>query len=149
MAETLLSVRNLKTYFYTDEGVVKAVDGLTYELHKGETLGIVGESGCGKSVHALSVMRLIPSPPGKTVEGEIWFEGRNLLKLGDEDMRHIRGNRISMIFQEPMTSLSPVLTIGEQIAEAVILHQKLDKKAAYERAIEMLERVKIPLARER
>jgi oligopeptide/dipeptide ABC transporter ATP-binding protein len=149
VAEPLLSVRNLKTYFYTDEGVVRAVDGLSYDLHKGETLGIVGESGCGKSVHALSVMRLIPTPPGKIVEGEILFEGKNLLKLPDEEMRHIRGNRIAMIFQEPMTSLNPVLTIGEQIAEAVILHQKVDKKAAWERAIEMLERVKIPLARER
>ncbi len=149
MAEPLLSVRNLKTYFYTDEGVVKAVDGLSYDLAKGETLGIVGESGCGKSVHALSLMRLIPSPPGKIVEGETIFEGKNLLKLNDEDMRHIRGNRIAMIFQEPMTSLNPVLTIGEQIAEAVILHQRLDKKAAWERAIEMLERVKMPEARER
>jgi oligopeptide/dipeptide ABC transporter ATP-binding protein len=149
VAEPLLSVRNLKTYFYTDEGVVKAVDGLSYELRKGETLGIVGESGSGKSVHALSVMRLIASPPGKIVDGEIVFEGKNLLKLSDEEMRHIRGNRIAMIFQEPMTSLNPVLTIGEQIAEAVILHQKLDKKAAWERAINMLERVKIPLARER
>jgi oligopeptide/dipeptide ABC transporter ATP-binding protein len=125
------------------------VDGLTYDLAKGETLGIVGESGCGKSVHALSVMRLIPTPPGKIVSGEIWFEGRNLLTLSDEKMRHIRGNRIAMIFQEPMTSLNPVLTIGEQIAEAVILHQKLDKKTAWDRAAEMLERVKIPLARER
>jgi oligopeptide/dipeptide ABC transporter ATP-binding protein len=149
VAEPLLSVRNLKTYFYTDEGVVRAVDGLTYDLHKGETLGIVGESGCGKSVHALSVMRLIPTPPGKIVEGEILFEGKNLLKLPDEQMRHIRGNRIAMIFQEPMTSLNPVLTIGEQIAEAVILHQRLNKKAAWERAIEMLERVKMPVARER
>jgi oligopeptide/dipeptide ABC transporter ATP-binding protein len=149
VAEPLLSVRNLKTYFYTDEGVVRAVDGLSYDLQKGETLGIVGESGCGKSVHALSVMRLIASPPGKIVDGEILFEGKNLLTLSDEEMRHIRGNRIAMIFQEPMTSLNPVLTIGEQIAEAVILHQKLDKKAAWERAIEMLERVKMPLARER
>ena len=149
VAEPLLSVRNLKTYFYTDEGVVRAVDGLSYDLHKGETLGIVGESGCGKSVHALSIMRLIPTPPGKIVEGEIWFEGRDLLKLTDEEMRRIRGNRIAMIFQEPMTSLNPVLTIGEQIAEAVMLHQKLDRRAAWERAIEMLERVKIPLARER
>ncbi|MDI6771199.1 MAG: ABC transporter ATP-binding protein [bacterium] len=149
MAEPLLSVRDLKTYFHTDEGVVRAVDGLTYDLAKGETLGIVGESGCGKSVHALSVMRLIPTPPGKIVSGEIWFEGRNLLTLSDEEMRHIRGNRIAMIFQEPMTSLNPVLTIGEQIAEAVILHQKLDKKTAWDRAADMLERVKIPLARER
>ncbi|HLM97206.1 MAG TPA: ABC transporter ATP-binding protein [Acidimicrobiales bacterium] len=149
MAEPLLSVRNLKTYFYTDEGVVKAVDGMTYELNKGETLGIVGESGSGKSVHALSVMRLIATPPGKIVDGQIMFEGRDLLKLSDEEMRKIRGNRIAMIFQEPMTSLNPVLTIGEQIAEAVILHQRLDKKAAWERAIEMLERVKMPAARQR
>ncbi len=149
MADVLLSVRNLKTYFYTDEGVVKAVDGLSYELRKGETLGIVGESGCGKSVHALSVMRLIPQPPGKIVEGQILFEGANLLKLSEEAMRRIRGNRIAMIFQEPMTSLNPVLTIGEQIAEAVMLHQGLGKKEAWDRAVEMLEKVKIPLARER
>ncbi len=149
MAETLLSLHNLKTYFYTDEGVVKAVDGLTYDLHRGETLGIVGESGCGKTVHALSIMRLIPQPPGKIVEGEIVFEDKNLLRLSDENMRRIRGNRIAMIFQEPMTSLNPVLTIGEQIAEAVMLHQGRGKKDAWERAIEMLEKVKIPLARER
>jgi oligopeptide/dipeptide ABC transporter ATP-binding protein len=149
VAEPLLSVRNLKTYFYTDEGVVRAVDGMSYDLHRGETLGIVGESGSGKSVHALSIMRLIATPPGKIVDGEILFEGRNLLRLSDEQMRKIRGNRIAMVFQEPMTSLNPVLTIGEQIAEAVILHQKLDKKAAWERAIEMLDRVQIPLARER
>jgi len=149
MAETLLSVHNLKTYFYTDEGVVKAVDGLNYELHQGETLGIVGESGCGKSVHALSVMRLIPTPPGKVVEGDILFQGTNLLKLPEAEMRKIRGNRIAMIFQEPMTSLNPVLTIGEQIAEAVMLHQRLSKKDAWDRAVEMLEKVKIPLARER
>ncbi len=149
MAEALLSVRNLKTYFYTDEGVVRAVDGLSYDLHRGENLGIVGESGCGKSVHALSVMRLIPTPPGKIVDGQILFEGRDLLKLSDEGMRKIRGNRIAMVFQEPMTSLNPVLTIGEQIAEAVMLHQKLGKKAAWDRAAEMLDRVKIPLARDR
>jgi oligopeptide/dipeptide ABC transporter ATP-binding protein len=149
VADALLSVRNLKTYFYTDEGVVRAVDGLSYDLQRGEVLGIVGESGCGKSVHALSVMRLIPMPPGKIVDGEILFEGRNLLKLSDEEMRKIRGNRIAMIFQEPMTSLNPVLTIGEQIAEAVMLHQRLDKKAAWDRAAEMLDRVKIPLARQR
>ena len=135
MADVLLSVRNLKTYFYTDEGVVKAVDGLTYTLHKGETLGIVGESGCGKSVHALSVMRLIPQPPGKIVEGEITFDGKNLQKLPEDEMRRIRGNRIAMIFQEPMTSLNPVLTIGEQIAEAVMLHQRLSKKDAWDREI--------------
>src|SRR3970282_630158 len=149
MPETLLSGRNLKTFFYTDEGVVKAVDGLTYELHKGETLGIVGESGCGKSVHALSVMRLIPTPPGKVVEGDILFQGTNLLKLPGGEMRKIRGNRIAMIFPEPMTSLNPVLPIGEQIAEAVLLHQGLSKKDAWDRAAEMLEKVKIPLAKER
>jgi len=147
--QPLLSVRNLKTYFYTDEGVVKAVDGLSYDLHRGETLGIVGESGSGKSVHALSIMRLIPQPPGKIVAGEILFEGRNLLSLSEEEMRRIRGNRIAMIFQEPMTSLNPVLTIGEQIAEAVMLHQRLPRKAAWDRAVEMLEKVRIPLARER
>ena len=149
MAESLLSVRNLKTHFFTDEGVVRAVDGLSYDLHRGETLGIVGESGSGKSVHALSIMRLIPSPPGKIVDGQILFEGRDLLKLSDEQMRRIRGNRIAMVFQEPMTSLNPVLTIGEQIAEAVMLHQRLDKRAAWVKAAEMLERVKIPLARDR
>ncbi len=149
MAELLLSVRNLKTYFYTDEGVVRAVDGISYDLRRGEVIGVVGESGCGKTVHALSIMRLIPTPPGRIVGGQILFEGRNLLGLTDEEMRKIRGNRIAMIFQEPMTSLNPVLTIGEQIAEAVILHQKLDKKAAWERAIEMLVKVKIPLARDR
>jgi oligopeptide/dipeptide ABC transporter ATP-binding protein len=142
-------VRNLKTHFFTDEGVVRAVDGLSYDLHRGETLGIVGESGSGKSVHALSIMRLIPTPPGKIVDGQILFEGRDLLKLSDEQMRRIRGNRIAMVFQEPMTSLNPVLTIGEQIAEAVMLHQKLDKRAAWAKAAEMLERVKIPLARDR
>jgi len=149
VADPLLSVRNLKTYFYTDEGVVRAVDGLSYDLQRGETLGIVGESGCGKSVHALSVMRLIPTPPGKIVDGQIFFEGRDLLKLSDEEMRKIRGNRIAMVFQEPMTSLNPVLTIGEQIAEAVMLHQRLDKRAAWGRAAEMLDRVKIPLAKQR
>ncbi len=147
--EPLLSVRNLRTYFYTDEGVVKAVDGLSYDLRRGETLGIVGESGSGKSVHALSIMRLVPSPPGKIVDGQVLFEGQDLLQLSEEQMRHIRGNRIAMIFQEPMTSLNPVLTVGEQIAEAVMVHQGLDRRAAWERAVEMLDRVKIPSARER
>jgi len=149
VADALLSVRNLKTYFYTDEGVVRAVDGLSYDLQRGEVLGIVGESGSGKSVHALSLMRLIPTPPGKIVDGEIRFEGRNLLKLSDEEMRKIRGNRMAMIFQEPMTSLNPVLTIGEQIAEAIILHQHLNKRAAWDRAAEMLDRVKISLPKQR
>ncbi len=145
----LLEIQDLQTHFVTDAGTVRAVDGVSLKVRKGETLGVVGESGCGTSVHALSIMRLIPTPPGKIVDGEIVFEGRNLLRLSDEEMRRIRGNRIAMVFQEPMTSLNPVLTIGEQIAEAVILHQKLNKKAAWERAIEMLDRVKIPLARER
>jgi oligopeptide transport system ATP-binding protein len=144
VADALLSVRNLKTYFYTDEGVVRAVDGLSYELHRGETLGVVGESGCGKSVHALSIMRLIPTPPGKIVDGQIVFDGRDLLKLPDEQMRRIRGNRIAMVFQEPMTSLNPVLTIGEQIAEAVRLHLGAGKREARDRAIEMLHKVRIP-----
>jgi oligopeptide/dipeptide ABC transporter ATP-binding protein len=149
MTEALLSVRNLKTYFYTDEGVVRAVDGLSYALQRGETLGIVGESGSGKSVHALSVMRLIPTPPGKIVDGQILFKGQDLLRLSEEQMRRVRGNDIAMIFQEPMTSLNPVLTVGEQIAEAVMLHQRLDRKAAWARAVEMMERVKIPSARDR
>src|SRR5438132_4285735 len=149
MAEVLLSVRNLKTYFYTDEGVVKAVDGLSYELRKGQTLGIVGESGSGKSVHALSVMRLIPQPPGKIVEGQILFEGTDLLKLPEDQMRKVRGNRIAMIFQEPMTSLNPVLTIGEQIAEAVMLHARADRAAGLKRAVEMLRLVRIPDAERR
>src|SRR5207245_11258206 len=118
MAEVLLSVRNLKTYFYTDEGVVKAVDGLSYELRKGQTLGIVGESGSGKSVHALSVMRLIPQPPGKIVGGQILFDGTDLLKLPEDEMRRVRGNRIAVIFQAPMTSLSPVLSSGMQVGDA-------------------------------
>ena len=114
---TLLEIKNLKTYFYTDDGVVKAVDGVSYEMQAGETLGIVGESGCGKSVHALSVMRLIQDPPGKTIDGEVIFEGEDLLAMDLDEMRHIRGNRIGMIFQEPMTSLNPVLTIARQLTE--------------------------------
>ncbi|HHV93629.1 MAG TPA: ABC transporter ATP-binding protein [Firmicutes bacterium] len=144
MAERLLEVRGLKTYFYTEDGVVPAVDGVDFVLNKGETLGIVGESGCGKSVTSLSIMRLIPDPPGKIVDGEIIFEGSNLLEKTEAEMRNIRGNDISMIFQEPMTSLNPVFTIGDQIMEAIILHQRLTKAAARERAIEMLRRVGIP-----
>ena len=144
MAEKLLEVRGLKTYFYTEDGVVPAVDGVDFVLNKGETLGIVGESGCGKSVTSLSIMRLIPDPPGKIVEGEILFEGSNLLEKTEAEMRNIRGNDISMIFQEPMTSLNPVFTIGDQIMEAIILHQRLNKAEARERAIEMLRLVGIP-----
>ena len=144
MADILLSVRNLKTHFYTEDGVVPAVDGISFDLERGGTLGIVGESGCGKSVTSLSIMGLIPSPPGKIVDGEIIFEGRDLTKLSEAEMRKIRGNDISMIFQEPMTSLNPVFTIGNQIMEAIMLHQKLDKAAARKKAIEMLSLVGIP-----
>jgi oligopeptide transport system ATP-binding protein len=124
---TLLEVRNLKTQFFTQDGVVHAVNGISYNLKEGETLGIVGESGCGKSVSALSLMRLIPSPPGKIVGGEVLFEGRDLLKVDDEEIRSVRGNKIAMIFQDPMTSLNPVLTIGRQVSEALELHLGMDK----------------------
>ena len=144
--EPLLELRNLKTWFYTDEGIAKAVDGVDYAILPGETLGVVGESGCGKSVTALSIMRLIPDPPGKIVEGEILLKGQNLLTLPEDQMRKVRGKKIGMIFQEPMTSLNPVFTIGDQIAEAVILHQKVGRREAWGRAIEMLRRVKIPSA---
>ncbi len=142
----LLQVRDLRTHFFTDEGVVKAVDGVSYDLDEGETLGLVGESGCGKSVSALSLLRLIPSPPGKIVGGEVIFEGQDLLKLDEDEIRHIRGNRIAMVFQEPMTSLNPVLTIGRQLTEGLELHLKMDKQAARRRAIELLEMVGIPEA---
>ena len=146
---TLLEVKNLKTHFFTDDGVVKAVDGITYDLDEGETIGLVGESGCGKSVSALSLLRLIPTPPGRIVDGEVWFEGENLLKVDEDEIRHIRGNRIAMIFQEPMTSLNPVLTIGRQLTEALELHMHMDRRAATARAIELLEMVGIPSAASR
>ncbi|NLV92339.1 MAG: ABC transporter ATP-binding protein [Firmicutes bacterium] len=149
MAERLLEVRNLKTYFYTEDGVVPAVDGVDFSLDKGTTLGIVGESGSGKSVTSLSVMGLIPNPPGKIEAGEIIFEGEDLLKKSEAEMRKIRGNDISMIFQEPMTSLNPVFTIGDQIIEAIVLHQGLSKSAAREQAIEMLRLVGIPSPEQR
>ena len=142
----LLQVRDLKTHFFTDEGVVKAVDGVSYDLEEGETLGLVGESGCGKSVSALSLLRLIPSPPGKIVGGEVLFEGQDLMRLDEDEIRHIRGNRIAMVFQEPMTSLNPVLTIGRQLTEGLELHLKMDRAAARRRAIELLEMVGIPEA---
>ncbi len=141
--DILLNISGLQTYFYTDEGVSKAVDGVDYYVKKGETLGVVGESGCGKSVTALSVMRLIPQPPGKIIGGDIMFEDQSLLTLSSQQMRKIRGNKISMIFQEPMTSLNPVFTIGNQISEAIQLHQGLSKKGALERSIEMLKLVGI------
>lgn len=147
--EVLLEVRDLSTYFFTDEGIVKAVDNVSFKLSPGESLGILGESGCGKSVTALSIMRLIQSPPGKIVDGEVLFKGADLLKKSEEEMRQIRGNKISMIFQDPMTSLNPVFTIGDQIVEAIVLHQKLDKRTARKKAVEMLELVRIPEADKR
>lgn len=144
MSNTLLQVNDLKTYFYLDEGVVKALDGITFDIKKGETLGIVGESGCGKSITALSIMQLIQSPPGKIVNGEIIFNNENLLNKNKGEMRKIRGNDIAMIFQEPMTSLNPVYTIGNQIVESIRLHQRLNKKEARENAIEMLRLVSMP-----
>ncbi|GAI23065.1 unnamed protein product, partial [marine sediment metagenome] len=139
--DLLLEVKNLKTYFYTDEGVVRAVDGISFDIKKGETLGMIGESGCGKSVSALSIMRLISEPPGRIMGGEINFQGENLREKSEPEMRRIRGNEIAMVFQEPMTSLNPLLTIGDQIAEAIILHQKVDRREARFRVVEMLERV--------
>jgi oligopeptide/dipeptide ABC transporter ATP-binding protein len=147
-AKPVLEIDRLKTHFFTRDGVVRAVDGVSYSLYPGETLGVVGESGCGKSITALSVLRLIP-PPGRIVEGEIRLFGRNLLTLPDAEMRGIRGNEISMIFQEPLTSLNPVLTIGRQIAETLILHQNLSRSAAQEKAVEMLRLVRIPEAERR
>ncbi len=146
MPERLLEVRNLTTHFFTDDGVVRAVDGIDFYINKGETLGMVGESGCGKSVTALSIMRLIPQPPGRIVRGEIIYNGRDLLDLRPREMRKIRGKEISMIFQEPMTSLNPVFTVGEQIAEALRLHEGLNRRDAMDRAIEMLRLVHIPNA---
>jgi len=140
----LLDVKGLKTYFFTRDGVVRAVDGVSFTVLRGETLAIVGESGCGKSVTSLSILRLIASPPGRTIEGSVVFEGRDLLELSEADMRKIRGDAISMIFQEPMTSLNPVLTIGRQIAEVLVLHRGLSSEDAMQSAIEMLRLVKIP-----
>ena len=149
MTQKLLSVKNLKTHFFTDDGVIPAVDGVSFDLDRGGTIGIVGESGCGKSVTSLSIMGLIPQPPGKIVGGTIEFEGKDLLKFSEAEMRGIRGNDISMIFQEPMTSLNPVFTVGNQIAEAIILHQGLDKATAREKSIEMLRLVGIPSPEQR
>ena len=142
--QSVLDIQDLKTYFFTYEGVAKAVDGVSYRLAKGEPLGVVGESGCGKSVTALSVLRLIPVPPGKVVGGQILFKGQNLLSLPEDEMRKIRGNRISMVFQEPMTSLNPVFTVGNQIQETFRLHQGLSKKDSLEKTVEMLKFVNIP-----
>ncbi|MEH7343802.1 ABC transporter ATP-binding protein [Bacillus sp. JJ1532] len=142
--EVILEVKGLKTHFHTSKGVAKAVDGIDFVLRKGETMGIVGESGCGKSITSLSILRLIPTPPGKIVAGEILLKGRNLVTMPTSELRKIRGNQISMIFQEPMTSLNPVIPIGGQISEAIQLHQKLNKKQAKAKALELLELVGIP-----
>jgi oligopeptide transport system ATP-binding protein len=146
---TLLEVKDLRTQFFTQDGVVHAVNGISYSLNEGETLGIVGESGSGKSVGVMSLIRLIPSPPGKIVGGQVIFDGQDLLKISDDEIRSIRGNKIAMIFQDPMTSLNPVLTIGRQIGEALELHLGMDKKQARERTIELLELVGIPSAKDR
>jgi oligopeptide/dipeptide ABC transporter ATP-binding protein len=142
--QVLLEINNLKTYFYTDEGVVPAVDDVSYRILSGETMGLVGESACGKSVTSLSIMQLIQIPPGKIVSGEILFKGENLLKKTANEMRKIRGAEISMIFQEPMTSLNPVFTVGNQIGEAIILHQGVSQREAEKKTVEMLELVGIP-----
>lgn len=146
MAKDLVEFKDLKTYFYTEDGIVQAVDGVSFKIRQGETVGVVGESGCGKSVTAMSLMRLIPNPPGKIIAGEILLEGKNILELSDDKMREIRGNDISVIFQEPMTSLNPVFTIGDQIDEALILHQNMNKVQAKEKSVEMLKLVGIPRA---
>jgi oligopeptide/dipeptide ABC transporter ATP-binding protein len=146
---SLLDIRDLKTYFHTDYGVVKALDGINLHVQEGETLGIVGESGCGKSVTGLSILRLVPKPPGEIVSGQIFFQGQDLLTLTEKEMRKIRGNKISMIFQEPMTSLNPVFTIGNQVSEAIRLHQGLKKKDALENTVEVLRLVGIPRPEDR
>ena len=148
MAE-LLNVRGLETQFRTREGVVHAVNGVDFSLKEGETLGIVGESGCGKSVTVMSMLRLIPTPPGKVVAGQALYQGKDLLKMSDEEIRHIRGSQISMIFQDPMTSFNPVLTIGRQVSEPLEIHQGMNRKQANERVAEMLELVGIPKAKDR
>jgi len=143
-SDVLLEIRDLRTHFHVMDGVVKAVDGVSFGIRQGETLGVVGESGCGKSVTALTIMRLLDTPPAEIdPDSEIWFNGRNLLTLPEEQMRAVRGNDIAMIFQEPMTSLNPVYTVGDQIAEAVALHQHLSRKAAWEKAVESLKAVGI------
>ena len=142
----LLALKDLKTHFFTDGGVARAVDGVSFTISPGKTMGLVGESGCGKSVTALSILRLIQSPPGRIVGGSIHLEGRDLLQCSEEEIRRVRGNKISMIFQEPMTSLNPVFTIGNQIMEALLLHRQVSRKEAEAQAIEMLRRVNIPSA---
>ena len=146
---TLLSVEDLRTHFLTEEGTSRAVDGVSFHLGRRQTMGLVGESGCGKTVTALSILRLVPTPPGRIVSGRIRFDGRDLLALSEAELRGVRGNRIAMIFQEPMTSLNPVFTIGSQIIEAIVLHQKTGKAEARKRTIELLRRVHIPAPEQR
>ncbi len=147
--EKVLEVKNLRTYFYTEDGEVRAVDGLSYDVKKGECVGLVGESACGKSVSAFSIMRLIPYPPGVIVGGEIIFKGQDLLKVSEAEMRHIRGSRVAMIFQEPMTSLNPVLNISLQISESLELHRGMNRKTAAEEAVKLLQLVGLPDAEQR
>lgn len=144
MTQSLLQIENLQTHFFTDRGQIPAVDGIDIAINKGEIVGIVGESGCGKSVTSLSVMRLVPNPPGKIVGGSIKFKGEDLVSVSEKRMRELRGNEIAMIFQEPMTSLNPVYTVGDQIGESVRLHKKMSKKEARNRSVEMLRKVGIP-----
>ena len=145
----LLEVKNLKTHFFTPEAIVKAVDGISYDVEEGEVVGIVGESGCGKSVGAMSIMRLVASPPGRIVDGQVFFEGEDLVQVDDAKMREIRGNNIAMVFQEPMTSLNPVLTIGRQLTETLELHENMSSDEASVRAAELLEMVGIPDSQQR
>ncbi len=149
MTDKLLDIQDLSVHFHIPEGVARAVDGVSFHLAPGETIGLVGESGCGKSVTALSILGLIPSPPGKIESGKIMFDGQNLLDLDGESLRKIRGQKISMIFQEPMTSLNPVLPIGRQVAEPLMVHQGLNRAAAFEKAADWLDHVKIPAAAKR
>jgi oligopeptide transport system ATP-binding protein len=145
----LLNVQGLETQFRTREGIVHAVNGVSFQLKEGETLGIVGESGCGKSVSVLSMLGLIPTPPGKVVSGQVIYQGKDMLKMTDEEIRHVRGSKISMVFQDPMTSLNPVMRIGQQVSEPLVIHDGFGRKQAYDRAAEILELVKIPNAKDR
>lgn len=147
--DSLLEIEKLQTHFFTDRGVARAVDGVSFDVPRGQTVALVGESGCGKTVTALSIMRLVPDPPGKIVNGKVTFQGRDLLGLTEREMRSVRGKEIAMIFQEPMTSLNPVFRVGAQVAEAIILHQKVSKREARKRTVELLDKVGIPEAEQR
>src|SRR5512139_3175059 len=144
MIKPILEIRSLSTHFFTEDGLIRAVENISFELFPGEILSLVGESGCGKSVTALSILKLIASPPGQIVSGEILFGGKDLLKFKEKEMEKVRGNDISMIFLEPMTSLNPVFTVGDQIMETILFHQKVGKEEARKKAVELLDRVRIP-----